>query len=261
MPAFLLTKGAFLAAWALLLAVAERARPAATRPSGDGARLLRNGGLWAIGAAMNPVVTLPLAAAAAAVPLWSAPETPLAFVVHLLALDLWAYAWHRAYHTAPLLWRFHEVHHRDVFLDATSAVRFHPGEILISALARAPLIILLDIPFATIALFDALLTAAALFHHSNVRLPVRAERVLRMAVVTPSHHWVHHHAVRRDTDSNYGALLTLWDRVFRTLSPTPRTPDMPIGAEGAPEIPLGALLVSPFRPRRGAGRSPPSIPP
>jgi sterol desaturase/sphingolipid hydroxylase (fatty acid hydroxylase superfamily) len=239
-------KMALLALWAGTLAIAERARPAAARPASE-ARVLRNGALWATNAVMNPLLTLPIAAAAASFDLWSRPAAGWpALLADLLVLDLWAWAWHLANHRVPALWRFHQVHHRDAFLDVTSAVRFHPGEVLISALARAPLIVALDVPLATIVLFDAMLTAAALFHHSNLRLPPRGEALLRLAVVTPSHHWVHHHARRADTDSNYGVLLTLWDRLFRTWSPTVRTKDMAIGAEGAPELPLERLALVPF---------------
>ena len=241
--------------WAAALAAMERWRPASPRPPhSDAPRLTRNLALWLANTLMNPVLTAPIAVAAAAAPLWSRPAAWQAWwapALDFLVLDLWIYAWHRANHEWPLLWRFHEIHHRDAFLDVSSGVRFHPGEVLISALARAPLIIALDLPLASVLAFDGLVTIAALFHHSNVRLPAGLEALLRQLVVTPSHHWVHHHAVRRDTDSNYGAVLTLWDRVLGTWSPTVRTPGMAIGAEGAPDLPLAALAARPFH---GAGR-------
>ncbi len=237
-------------AWFALLALAERIAPAAPRPRGsDRPRLTRNLGLWAANTLMNPFITVPIAAAAAAFPLWTRPDAPLLaqFAFDLLLLDLWAYAWHRANHRLPLLWRFHRVHHLDEFLDATSAVRFHPGEVLLSALARAPLIVAGDVSLAAILLFDTLVLLGALFHHSNLRLPAWLERVVRFVIVTPSHHWVHHHAVRADTDSNYGTLLTLWDRLFRSWSPTERTLEMQIGVEGECDAPLAALAGAPFR--------------
>jgi len=242
-----MVKIAALAVWAAMLAAAERVRPSAPRPAGE-ARLISNLGFWLCNAALNPLLTLPIAAAAAGFNPWSRPDFGWSgFVFDLIVLDLWAWAWHMANHRVALLWRFHEVHHRDAFLDVTSAVRFHPGEVVISALARVPLIVALDIPFASILVFDALLTASALFHHSNVRLPARGEALLRSIVVTPSHHWVHHHARQPDTDSNYGVLLTLWDRVFRTWSPTDRTPHMDIGVEGArTDLPLLRLVTRPF---------------
>lgn len=237
-------------AWFALLAAGERLAPAAKRPRGSEApRLARNLGLWAANTLMNPFITVPVGAAAAAFPLWARPDWPIwvALPLDLLLLDLWTYFWHRANHEWPLLWRFHRVHHLDEFLDTTSAVRFHPGEVLLSALARAPLIVAADIPFASIAVFDTLVLLAALFHHSNQRLPVWFERALRLVVVTPSHHWVHHHAVRADTNSNYGTLLTLWDSLFRSWSPTRRTPEMRIGVEGESDASPSALAAAPFR--------------
>jgi sterol desaturase/sphingolipid hydroxylase (fatty acid hydroxylase superfamily) len=85
-----------------------------------------------------------------------------------------------------------------------------------------------------------------MFHHSNLQLPRRFEALLSTIIVTPSIHWVHHHAVQRDTDANYASLLSIWDRIFASTSPTVRTPAMLIGVEGAQEKPLGALLLHPF---------------
>jgi sterol desaturase/sphingolipid hydroxylase (fatty acid hydroxylase superfamily) len=246
-----------IGAWFAALATAERVAPAAPRRNGPPTRVPRNLGLWAANTLMNPFLTAPIGVAAASFQLWTRPDLPLwvALAIDLVLLDLWAYAWHRANHKWPWLWRFHRVHHLDEFLDATSAVRFHPGEVLISALARAPLIIAADISIASILLYDGLLLAAALFHHSNVRLPAALERALRPLIVTPSHHWVHHHAVRADTDSNYGALLTLWDWLFRSWSPRARTPDMPIGVERDHDRPLAELAIAPFVYKRDAEQS------
>ena len=88
---------------------------------------------------------------------------------------------------------------------------------------------------------------AALFHHSNLRMPPAFERALSFVVVTPSLHWVHHHAMRSDTDSNYSTILSVWDRIFASKSPTARTPDMPIGVETLSDEPLTRLLARPFR--------------
>ena len=247
--AFLSAKVAVAAGWALGLAAVERLAPAAPRPPrSDGPRLVRNLGLWAANTLMNPFITLPISAAAAALQLWTRPDLGWAgLVFDLLLLDLWTYVWHRANHEWPLLWRFHRVHHLDQFLDATSAVRFHPGEVVISALARAPLVIAADIPFLTVALFDALMLLSALFHHSNIRLPAQLESALRLFIVTPSHHWVHHHVETADTNSNYGGVLTLWDRLFASWSPHAHTPDMRIGAGDAADRPLLQLALAPFR--------------
>lgn len=236
--------------WFALLALAERAAPAARRPTAsDGKRLTRNLGLWAANTLLSPLITAPIGIAAAALQLWTRPALPFGMdiVIDLLLLDLWTYAWHRANHEWPLLWRFHRVHHLDGFLDTTSAVRFHPGEVVISALARAPLVVTADISIESILAFETALLLGALFHHSNVCLPPKLEAALRLLIVTPSHHWVHHHARKADTDSNYGTLLTIWDRLFASWSPTARTPAMTIGVEGESDKPLPALVLAPFR--------------
>jgi sterol desaturase/sphingolipid hydroxylase (fatty acid hydroxylase superfamily) len=247
--AFLSAKVAVTAVWAIGLIAAERLAPAARRPPrSDGPRLVRSLGLWAANTLMNPFITLPIGAAAASLQLWTRPELGWpGLVFDLLLLDLWTYFWHRANHEWPLLWRFHRVHHLDQFLDATSAVRFHPGEVLISAVARAPLIIAADIPILSLALFDAVMLLAALFHHSNIRLPAKLEAALRLLIVTPSHHWVHHHVEPADTNSNYGGVLTAWDRLFASWSRHARTPDMRIGVGQEADRPLLRLVAAPFQ--------------
>ncbi|MGP1394830.1 MAG: sterol desaturase family protein [Inquilinaceae bacterium] len=249
-------KGAAIALWLALLFAAERLVPAAAPPPGDGRfgwrRLGRNAGLWLVNVALSPLIVVPVSAwAALAAPGWR-PDWwggwP-GLLLDLLLLDLWIYWWHRANHEWPFLWRFHEVHHLDHFLDTTSAVRFHFGEVLLSALVRAAIIVALDIPLVSVLVFEAVVLAAALFHHSNVRLPGRVERALSRVVVTPSIHWVHHHARRADTDSNYATVLSLWDPLFRTRSRTRRTMDMKIGVERLDERPLSGLLLRPFRRR------------
>jgi sterol desaturase/sphingolipid hydroxylase (fatty acid hydroxylase superfamily) len=103
-------------------------------------------------------------------------------------------------------------------------------------------------PLASVVVYETLLLLATIFHHSNVKLPRPFERALSFAVVTPSIHWVHHHAVRRDTDSNYATVLSIWDHIFRSRSATKRTPEMPIGVEGRHDEELPQLLILPFRP-------------
>jgi sterol desaturase/sphingolipid hydroxylase (fatty acid hydroxylase superfamily) len=127
-------------------------------------------------------------------------------------------------------------------------VRFHPGEVLLAAVARLPVIALAAMHVTSVVLFDGLVIGAALFHHSNLRLPRRLEDGLRKLIVTPAHHWVHHHARRVDTDSNYGTLLTVWDRLFASFSPTERTPGLRIGVEGEGELGLPQLVARPLRP-------------
>jgi len=149
----------------------------------------------------------------------------------------------------PLLWRFHEVHHLDEFLDVTTGVRFHLGEVLLSALVRFAVIVILAIPLTSVIVFETLLLLATIFHHSNVRLPKRFEQLLSLVIVTPSIHWVHHHALRRDTDSNYATVLSVWDRLFDSRSATQRTPDLVIGVEKDHDRPFLPLLLRPFQNR------------
>jgi len=252
-------KSAAVGLFFVLFFLAERLAPAATTARGwfgDWPRLLKNGGLFALNAGLSLLVVLPLTAWAAGFevgirPAWWRGWTGLALDV--LMLDFWIYWWHRANHAAPLLWRFHEVHHLDRFLDTSSAVRFHFGEVLASAAVRAVVIVLLGIPFTTVIAFEGLVLIAAIFQHSNLRLPAWLERPLSFAIITPSIHWVHHHAVRADTDSNYGTLLSVWDRVFGSLGATARTPDMEIGAPGRREKGFLGLLASPLQPRTPEG--------
>lgn len=252
-------KGIAIAAWFAFLFLAERILPAAPRRDvapnvrrfGDPRRLLRNAGFWAINAALGPLIVIPVTLWASAHDLgWHPWDGWAGFMLNLLILDLWIYAWHRANHRVPLLWRFHGVHHLDRFLDTTTAGRFHAGEVVLSALVRTVPIVIFGMPLESVLVFETLVLAASLFHHSNIRLPARLERALSMLVVTPSIHWVHHHAVRRDTDSNYATILSIWDRLFQSRSKTRRMPDMDIGTEGAAEETLPRLLLRPFRTAR-----------
>lgn len=245
-------KGAAVVAWFAVLFVAERWRPAVPSRLAEQPwrRLARNAALWAVNALMSPLAVLPISVYAAAHALdwrpvwWSGPG---GLAADLLLLDFLIYWWHRANHVVPVLWRFHAVHHYDRFLDTTSAVRFHFGEVLLSAVARAAVIIVLAFPLRSVLAFEALVLMAALFHHSNLRLPPGFERALSRIVVTPSIHWVHHHRVRTDTDSNYSTILSLWDPLFASRSRHRRVPDMAIGVEAREERPLLGLLVAPFQ--------------
>ena len=221
-------------------------------------RLVKNLAFAGLNAAASPLIVIPVSAAAAQ---WSLDWRPnwftggAALVVDLALLDLWIYWWHRANHRLPFLWRFHEVHHLDQFLDSTSALRFHVGEVVLSALARAAIILVLAVPLASVVAFELLLLLATIFHHSNMRLPPGFERFLSAIIVTPAIHWVHHHAVRRDTESNYSTILSVWDHVFASRSATRRTPDLEIGVEREHDRSFLTLLLRPFQ-RRSLSESP-----
>jgi sterol desaturase/sphingolipid hydroxylase (fatty acid hydroxylase superfamily) len=247
-------KGALVAIWLVGLFLAERFWPAAPLPAPVAraplARLVRNLALAAINFLLSPLVILPLTALAAGHalawrPVWWQGWPGLA--LDLLLLDFLIYWWHRANHQWHFLWRFHLVHHLDRTLDSTSALRFHFGEVLISAAARAGAILLLGFPLLSIIAFETLLLIATIFHHSNLRLPGRLEAALAGLVITPSIHWVHHHRRRIDTDSNYGTVFSFWDRLFASRSRARRSPEMEIGVEGAEELALPGLLLRPAK--------------
>ncbi len=251
-----LLKAGAVVAWLALFFVWERLSPAAQPPgplpgeaSGGWHRLARNAGRGLGNTVLSRFVILPLTLLAASHSLDWRPEEwsgGWALLLDVLVLDLLIYWWHRANHEFPFLWRFHQVHHLDRRLDSTSAVRFHFGEVLLSAAFRSTIVILLDIPFEAILLQETVVLIAAIFQHSNVKLPKRLEQSLSFVIITPAIHWVHHHAVRHDTDSNYGTLLSLWDRLFGTLSPSKRAPEMLIGVENDRERSLGNLILLPF---------------
>ena len=120
------------------------------------------------------------------------PDPALAVVVSLLLLDLAIYFQHVVFHFVPVLWRFHRVHHADPDFDVTTAMRFHPVELLISMVIKALVIALIGPPVVAILLFEALLNVSSLFTHANIRLPVRLDRILRLGMVTPNMHRIHH---------------------------------------------------------------------
>lgn len=247
-------KAVIIASWFVAIFLLERLAAAATNASGlPHHRLARNFALFFLVSLASPLVILPIVAWADGVALWERPLWASNLVVLLfdiLILDLFTYVLHRAYHVVPVMWRLHEPHHLDEHLDASSALRFHVGEVVLSALCRVPLIILLAVPFSHVVVFETLLLTGAIFHHSNLRLPQSFENMLSKLIVTPSIHWVHHHAVRADTDSNYGAIFSFWDPLFASRSPTKRHKGMKIGVEGIEEKSLLGLLLSPLVKRK-----------
>jgi len=138
----------------------------------------------------------------------------LGLALAVLLFDLWMYAWHRANHELPFLWRFHQVHHTDPAMDVTTALRFHPGELLISSLLNPLVILALGMGLTQLILYKSVMLAIILFHHSNLRVPSRWDARLRWLIVPPSMHRVHHSRIARETNSNYGTVFSFWDRLF-----------------------------------------------
>lgn len=151
------------------------------------------------------------------------PSAWAQIIAAVVLLDLVTYALHRAYHGIPFLWRFHAMHHTDLDLDVSSASRFHPGEVLFSTAVKTSVVVLVGIPAAGLVTFEVALLAAAQFQHANIRIPARLEPFLWATLVPPAMHRIHHAPERRDTDSNYGTILTLWDRLFGSFNR--RAPD------------------------------------
>ncbi len=174
----------------------------------------------------------------------------LEWTLAFLLIDLWQYLWHRMNHRVGWLWRFHQVHHADRELDASSALRFHTGEIVLSSVARLFVLPLLGVSLGQLLLYEAVLLPVILFHHGNVRLPRRLDRVLQWVLVTPWMHWVHHSRKQMETDSNYSSVLSVWDRVFRTHRRTENPRKLRLGLDGMARSEWGTLrgmLSMPFR--------------
>ena len=153
---------------------------------------------------------------AVAVPGW------LAFVLTVLLLDLTIYLQHVMFHAVPALWRLHRMHHADLEFDVTTGLRFHPLEILLSMGIKLAAVAALGPPAAAVLVFEVLLNATAMFNHSNVRLPLGLDRILRLFVVTPDMHRVHHSVYPNETNSNFGFNLPWWDRLLGTYRSQPR---------------------------------------
>ena len=174
----------------------------------------------------------------------------LAFVLSVILLDLVIYGQHVLFHKVGFLWRLHRVHHTDKDLDATTGVRFHPVEILLSMGIKLGAVAALGPPVLAVLAFEVILNATAMFNHSNVAIPVALDRWLRWFIVTPDMHRVHHSVLRRETDSNYGFNLPWWDRLFGTYRAQPAAghPDMELGLaefRNRDTVHIAGLLLQP----------------
>lgn len=191
---------------------------------------------------------------------WLAWPQWLEIVLAVLLFDAAIYWQHRLLHRIGWLWPLHRVHHSDLALDVTTGVRFHPLEIVLSMGIKLGVVVALGPHPAAVVIFAVLLSAASLFTHADIAFPQRIESLLRPLVVTPSMHRIHHSVRREETDSNYGFLLSLWDRVFGSYRARPAQceRDMPLGLPHWREpaaLGTGALLLQPFR-RVPAGTAP-----
>lgn len=252
--------GIFLGLFSLF-ALAETLAPRRARVQPRGHRWLTN---WSI-TIVNTLtlralaVGLPLLAVGAAVdaasngwglfnivgwPVW------LEFLLAVLIFDFAIWFQHLITHKIPILWRLHRVHHADRDMDVTTAIRFHPVEIALSMLLKIGLVYLLGPAALAMIVFEILLNGTAMFNHANIKLPLGADRVLRLVLVTPDMHRVHHSVHRSEHDSNYGFALSIWDRLFGTYIPQPDKghDGMTVGLEWQDDKPstLGWSLALPF---------------
>ncbi|MDU8928425.1 sterol desaturase family protein [Alisedimentitalea sp. MJ-SS2] len=169
----------------------------------------------------------------------------------VLFFDFAIWAQHLITHKIPILWRLHQVHHADRDIDVTTAIRFHPVEIALSMLLKIGLVYLIGPAALAIILFEIILNGTAMFNHANMALPPALDRWLRLVLVTPDMHRVHHSTLRAEHDSNYGFALSIWDRLFRTYTAQPDKghEGMEIGLRWRDDKPskLGWALLLPFR--------------
>ncbi len=167
-----------------------------------------------------------------------------------LILDYGSYRWHKLNHKIPLLWQFHQVHHADLDLDVSTALRFHAGEVLISALYRGAWAYFSGVSPRLVLIYEIIFETATNFHHTNLKLPAATDKGLSNFIVTPRMHGIHHSVVRHETDSNYSVVLTLWDRLHRTLLLDVPQEKLNIGVPYVREhLDAKELMIMPFRPK------------
>jgi sterol desaturase/sphingolipid hydroxylase (fatty acid hydroxylase superfamily) len=176
----------------------------------------------------------------------------VAVLVSIVVLDLVIYLQHVMFHAVPALWRLHRMHHADLEFDVTTGLRFHPVEILLSMGIKLAVVMALGPPAVAVLIFEVLLNATAMFNHSNVRLPTFVDRVLRLIVVTPDMHRVHHSILPEETNSNFGFNLPWWDRLLGTYKAQPKAghKGMSIGIEQfrtPRDLWLDRMLVQPIK--------------
>lgn len=185
-----------------------------------------------------------------AIPAWFAVASSV------LLLDLVIYFQHVLFHAAPSLWRVHRMHHADLDFDVTTGLRFHPIEIVLSMLIKFMAVAALGAPALAVVIFEVLLNATSMFNHSNVRIPQGLDRSLRLILVTPDMHRVHHSVVPREANSNFGFSVPWWDRLFGTYRAQPAAGHdaMTVGLDrfrDPRELGLDRMLLQPFRGETG----------
>lgn len=182
------------------------------------------------------------------------PDLTAAFtvIICILLLDAAIYLQHRLFHQIPLLWRLHRMHHSDLDIDVSTAIRFHPIEIILSMLIKIAVVITLGAPVAAVIIFELLLNLTAMFSHSNIRLPAKFDHYIRFLLVTPDMHRVHHSSNGSENNHNFGFCLPWWDRIFTSYQDQPQMGhlNMQIGLpyfRQQQECKIQRMLTQPFR--------------
>jgi sterol desaturase/sphingolipid hydroxylase (fatty acid hydroxylase superfamily) len=180
--------------------------------------------------------------------------------IALALLDLWHYVFHVLAHKTPVLWRFHVMHHNTDHLEATAAMRFHLAEVGVQCALSLPVYALLGVSIYEVLAYQVVLLPVSMFHHADLRLPGRVERVLRVFIVTPGMHLLHHSTWERETDSNYSAVLSVWDRVFGSYRWRDDLESVEVGIEGYGKEETatlrGMLRTGLEQPEHAPGRAP-----
>ncbi len=243
------------------LAAAETLAPRRERSQKRSKRWVTNWGITIANTVLLRLMALalPLLAVGAAVDaqaqgwgLFNAITLPgwIEVIAAILILDFVIWGQHLITHKVPLLWRLHRVHHADVDMDVTTAIRFHPIEIALSMILKIGVVYLLGAAALAVILFEIMLNGTAMFNHANIRLPLWLDAIVRRVLVTPDMHRVHHSVHRDEHDSNYGFALSIWDQMFGTYIAQPRAghDDMQVGLEWQDDRParLGWSLSLPF---------------
>lgn len=239
--------------WFMLIFILERLYRAEPYPQNldkakQWGRLISNFSLAIINFILSPLLIIPLTVFISSQFISWRPEwmqNSIFIFADIIILDCFLYWWHRLNHRIPFLWRFHQVHHLDEFLDSSTAIRFHFGEVFISAIARVVFIITLGIPIETVIIFELLVLISSIFNHSNIKINSKLEQNISRIIVTPSIHWVHHHALQKDTDSNYATIFSWWDGWFGTQNSRRRWKSIKIGVMNLKDIPVLKLLIKP----------------
>ncbi|MDW3224695.1 MAG: sterol desaturase family protein [Paracoccaceae bacterium] len=256
----LIRLGIFLGLFALLATV-EALAPRRVRSQSRSHRWVTNWGITLANTLTLRAIAfaLPLLAVGAALDanaqgwgLFNALGWPvwLEFILAILIFDFAIWLQHLITHKVPLLWRLHQVHHADVDMDVTTAIRFHPVEIALSMLLKIGLVYLLGPAALAVIVFEIMLNGTAMFNHANIRLPLWLDAIVRRVLVTPDMHRVHHSVHRAEHDSNYGFALSIWDQMFGTYIAQPKAghDEMQVGLQWQDDRPsrLGWSLSLPF---------------